>query len=82
MISDLELVYLWRQYSEEYYSASWILVGPGTLEHFMDWLDGCGTSGEKRTLEDFECKDLPAIREAHQSRRGEVAEVSGSPRLD
>ena len=73
MLSDLELVYLWRQFSEEHYCASWMLVEPGTLKQFKNWLDGRGSDGEERTLEDYEQEGLPAIREAYQSRSGEVA---------
>ena len=73
MLSDLELVYLWRQFSEEHYCASWISAGPGTLKCFIDWLDGRAPNGERRTLENFERKDLPAIREAYRSRRSEIA---------
>ena len=74
MLSDLELVYLWRQFSEEHYCASWILVEPGTLKQFKSWLDGRGCDGGQRTLENYEQEDLPAIRDAYQSRNGEVAD--------
>ena len=73
MLSDLELVYLWRQFSEEHYCASWMLVEPGTLKQFKNWLDGQGRDGGERTLEDYEQEGLPAIRKAYQSRSGEVA---------
>lgn len=72
MLSDLELAYLWRQYSEEYYCAGWMMVQPGTLKQFKDWLDGLGSDGRELTLEDYEQEDLPAIREAYQSRGREV----------
>ena len=32
MLSDLELVYLWRQFSEEHYCASWISARPRYAE--------------------------------------------------
>ncbi len=67
MISDLELAYLWRQYSAEYYCAGWMMAQRGTLEQFKDWLDGLGSDGKELTLEEYERKDLPAIREAYQS---------------
>ena len=74
MLSDLELVYLWRQFSEEHYCARWMLVEPGTLKQFKNWLDGRGSSGGQLTLENYEHEDLAAIRDAYQSRSGEVAE--------
>ena len=72
MISDLELVRLWRQYSEEYYCAGWIVVQPDTLEQFKNWLEGWGNEGDGATLEDHEQEDLPAIRKAYQSRHQEL----------
>ena len=77
MLSDLELVYLWRQFSEEHYCASWMLVEPGTLKQFKNWLDGRGIDGGGRSLEDYEMEGLPAIREVYQSRSGEVADNVG-----
>ena len=82
MISDLELAYLWRQYSEEYYCAGWMMVQPGTLEQFKKWLDGLGSDGKELTLEDYERKDLPAIREAYQSKSREVNGHFGISSLD
>ena len=82
MISDLELAYLWRQYSAEYYCAGWMMVQRGTLEQFKDWLDGLGSDGKELTLEDYELKDLPAIREAYQSKGREVTGHSGISSLD
>ena len=73
MLSDLELVYLWRQFSDEYYRARWIQVEPGTLERFRDWLGRYEPEGEQRLLEDFEKEDLPAIREAYRTRPTRVA---------
>lgn len=73
MLSDLELVYLWRQFSEGHYCASWMLVEPGTLKQFKNWLDGRGSDGRERTLEDYEQEGLPAIRETYQSRHRETA---------
>lgn len=81
MISDLELVYLWRQYSEEHYCAGWIVVQPDTLEQFKTWLEGQGDDGEESTLADYEREDLPAIREAYQSRLREPDGKSGKPIL-
>ena len=82
MISDLELAYLWRQYSAEYYCAGWIMVQPGTLEQFKDWLDGLGSDGKELTLEEYERKDLSAIREAYQSKDREVTGHPGRYSLD
>ena len=82
MISDLELVYLWRQYSEEYYCAGWIVVKPDTLEQFKTWLEGQGDAGEESTLADYEREDLPAIREAYQSRGYEVTGNIGMTSFD
>ena len=81
MLSDLELAYLWRQYSEEYYCAGWMTVEPGTLKQFKDWLDGLGIDGRELTLEDYEREDLAAIREAYQSRFRELDGKSVSPAL-
>ena len=40
MLSDLELVYLWRQFSEECYCVHWIDVQPVSQKQFKDWLHG------------------------------------------
>lgn len=82
MLSDLELVYLWRQYSEEYYCAGWIVVQPDTLEQFKTWLEGRGDDGEESTLADYEREDLPAIREAYQSGSRGVTGSVGMVSLD
>lgn len=73
MLSDLELVSLWRQFSKEHYRARWIQVEPGTLERFRDWLGEDEPDGEKRLPEDFEREDLPAIREAYRTRPAKVS---------
>ena len=73
MLSDLELVYLWRQFSDECYDVGWIDVRPGTQKQFQDWLNGRLVGGQERKLELFEGKGLPAIREAYQSRLLEMA---------
>ena len=75
MISDLELVYLWRQFSDECYCVNWIDAIPGTQKQFKDWLNGRRFNGEERTLETFERRDLSAIRETYQSR---ISGVSGN----
>ena len=73
MLSDLGLVFLWRQFSKEHYRARWIQVEPGTLERFRDWLGGDEPDVEKLLPEDFEREDLPAIREAYRTRPTKVA---------
>lgn len=82
MLSDLELVYLWRQYSEEYYCAGWIVVQPDTLEQFKTWLEVRGDDGEESTLADYEREDLHAIREAYQSGSRGVTGNVGMVSLD
>ena len=81
MLSDLELVYLWRQFSEEHYCAGWIVVQPDTLKQFKKWLEGQGNDDDGSTLADYERKDLPAIREAYQSRLREPDGKSVNPIL-
>lgn len=78
MPSDLELVYLWRQFSGERYCVNWIDATPVSQKQFKDWLNGRRFSGEEgageeRTLETLEQRDLPAIRGAYQSRISEAA---------
>ncbi len=73
MISDLELVYLWRQFSDECYGMGWTDVQPGTQKQFQDWLNGRLIGGQERKLAVFEREDLPAIREAYQSRFLDIA---------
>ena len=73
MLSDLELVYLWRQFSEECYCVHWIDVQPVSQKQFNDWLNGhaASTVRSKERWRNSSEKILPAIREAYQSRRGE-----------
>ena len=58
------------------------MIQRGTLEQFKDWLDGPGSDGKELTLEDYERKDLPAIREAYQSKGREVTGHFGISSLD
>lgn len=81
MISDLELVYLWRQFSDECYDMGWTDVCPGTQKQFKDWLNGRIVGGAPRKLDSFEWEGLPAIREAYQSRLRELDGKSVSPPL-
>ena len=73
MPTDMEVAALWRQFSKEHYRARWIQVEPGTLELFRDWLGWCVPENGKPFLENFERKDLPAIREAHRTRPTKVS---------
>jgi hypothetical protein len=59
-----------------------MMVQPGTLEQFKDWLDGLGSDGRELTLEDYERKGFPAIREAYQSRDHEVTGNAGMTSFD
>ena len=79
MLSDLELVYLWRQFSDECYDVGWTDVCLITQKQFKDWLNGRIVGGRERKLEIFEWEGLPAIREAYQSRLGEIAGKSLPP---
>ncbi len=79
MISDLELVYLWRQYSEDHFCAGWIVVNPDTLNQFKVWLEGRGSNGDSSALADYERESLPAIRKTYQSIHRKSTGNIGSP---
>ena len=79
MLSDLELVYLWRQFSDECYDVGWADVSPVTQKQFKDWLNGRLVGGQERKLEKFEWKGLAAIRDAYDSRLDEIAKKGVPP---
>ena len=79
MLSDMELVYLWRQFSDECYDVGWTNVAPVTQKQFKDWLNGRIVGGQKRKLDIFEWEGLPAIREAYQSWLGDIARTGPHP---
>ena len=79
MLSNLELVYLWRQFSGECYDVGWTKVSPGTQKQFKDWLNGRLIDGQERKLEKFEWESLAAIRDAYDSRLEEIAKKGVPP---
>ena len=37
-LTDREIVLLYREWSEEFYAASWMAPSQGTTQHFIEWL--------------------------------------------